>query len=347
MGYTENMKQHKMQRLCALLLIGLLLLTSGCAASSAQLHNQKSTSVQERSDLTAAYRLPQTVANATNKHRHAVTEAGYTPPAPKPPVVPSTPSTPSTPSPAVAARQAFVYDYTQGLTFTQGGMYDALYPASITKLVTALVVLEHVPTDYVCTVGDELSLVDASASIAHLQKGKTYTVAQLLSGMLLPSGCDASYTLAANVGKVLDPSAADAHAAVGIFLREMNGWAQRNGMNHSQFKNPDGFHAAGHYSCMQDLLTLAILCQRNATIMSIVGQTSANGWNNSNLLLYSSSAYYNPACVGLKTGTTGPAGNCLLSAFVRDGQTVIIGVFGAPTSAKRYTVTNYLYQNYA
>ncbi len=334
------MKRHLFKRLCASALIGLLLITVGCAAQPGQLHNEKSLCASSLSALTPSYRLPQTVANATNKARHAVTEPGYTPPAPQP-VLPSTPS-----APGVAARQAFVYDYTKGLVFTQGGMYDALYPASITKLVTALVVLEYASTDRVCTVGDELDLVAANASSAYLKKGQTWSVGQLLAGMLLPSGCDASYTLAANVGKIIDPSAANVRAAVNAFVAEMNAWARRNGMNNSYFKNPDGFHASGHYSCMQDLLTLAILCKRNATVMSIVGKTSASGWSNSNLLLYASSAYYNPYCVGFKTGTTGPAGNCLLSAFVKDGKTVIIGVFGASTSAARYTVTNYLYQNY-
>lgn len=337
------MKRHLFKRLCAAALIGLLLITSGCAASSAQLHHEKSTSVQRLSALTPSYRLPQTVSNAANKTRHAVTESGYTPPAPKP-ISPAVPSTPS--ASTVAARQAFVYDYAKGLVFHQGGMYDALYPASITKLVTALVVLEHASTDRVCTVGDELSMVAANASSAYLQKGKSYTVAQLLAGMLLPSGCDASYTLAANIGKIIDPSAADTRAAVHAFVAEMNAWARRNGLNNSYFKNPDGFHASGHYSCMQDLLTLAILCKRNATVMSIVKKTSASGWRNSNQLLYASSAYYNPYCIGFKTGTTGPAGNCLLSAFVQDDKTVIIGVFGSSTSAIRYTVTNYLYQNY-
>ncbi len=339
------MKRHLFKRLCAAALIGLLLITAGCAAQPGQLHNEKSLGVSSLSALTPTYRMAQTVANATNKARHAVTEPGYTPPAPQPaPPAASTP--PAVSAPAVAARQAFVYDYAKGLVFTQGGMYDALYPASITKLVTALVVLEYASTDRVCTVGDELDLVAANASSAYLRKGQNWSVGQLLAGMLLPSGCDASYTLAANIGKMIDPSAADTRAAVNAFVAEMNAWARRNGLNNSYFKNPDGFHASGHYSCMQDLLTLAILCKRNATVMSLVGKTSASGWSNSNLLLYSSSAYYNPYCVGFKTGTTGPAGNCLLSSFVKDGKTVIIGVFGASTSATRYTVTNYLYQTY-
>ena len=97
---------------------------------------------------------------------------------------------------------------------------------------------------------------------------------------------------------------------------------------------------------MQDLLTLAVLCMRNDTVMGIVGKATSGGWSNSNQLLYSSSANYNSACIGLKTGTTGPAGNCLLSLFEKDGKTAVIGVFGAGTSNKRYTVTNYLYQTY-
>ena len=340
------MKRYFCKRLIAAVLVGLLLLSTGCAAVPKQLHNTKEVTPSTLTALTPSYRQPQTVNNATNKMRHAASADGYTPPAPEP-IVPPSVSEPQQPSaPAVAARQAFVYDYSQGLLYNQGGMYDALYPASITKLVTALVVLEHTSTDAVFTAGDEIGMAAANSSSAYLQKGKSYTVAQLLTGMLLPSGCDASYTLAANVGKLIDPAATTTQAAVNAFIAEMNAWASRNGLSNSHFKNPDGYHASGHYSCMQDLLTLAILCMRNNTVMSIVGKASSGGWSNSNQLLYSSSANYNSACIGLKTGTTGPAGNCLLSAFSKDGKISIIGVFGAGTSNKRYTVTNYLYQTY-
>ena len=339
------MKRYFWKRACAILLVGLLLLPVGCAVREGHLHNDKPVLLSQSTGLTPSYRQPQPIPNAVNKMRHAAFCDGYTPPPPEPESTPPSASE-DTGTITVAARQAFVYDYSQGLLFTQGGMTDALYPASTTKLVTALVVLEHVSTDVVCTAGDELSLVSPNSSSAYLEKGKSYTVAQLLAGMLLPSGCDASYTLAAHVGRILDPSATSASTAVAAFITEMNAWAARNGMSHSQFKNPDGYHASGHYSCMQDLLTLSILCKRNDTVMGIVGKTAISGWKNSNQLLYSNSAYYNSSCIGLKTGTTGPAGNCLLSAFEVDGRTVLIGVFGAGTSNTRYTVTNFLYNTY-
>ena len=336
------MKRTIFKRLLSVVLVGIVLLSVGCAGHTGQLHITKEPPRTQTTALTPSYRLAQTVDNATNKLRHAASADGYTPPAP----TPVTPPSSSGQAQAVAARQAFVYDYSEGLLYQQGGMNDAIYPASITKLVTALVVLEHTSTTATVTVGDELALVAANSSSAYLQQGKSYTVGQLLTGMLLPSGCDASYTLAAYVGRMLDPSATSARAAVDAFLAEMNAWAARNGMANSHFKNPDGYHASGHYSCMQDLLTLAVLCMRNDTVMGIVGKATSGGWSNSNQLLYSSSANYNSACIGLKTGTTGPAGNCLLSAFSKDGKVAIIGVFGAGTSNGRYTVTNYLYQTY-
>lgn len=325
------MKQYSWKRVCAAFVVTLLFLTVGCSAQKAQLHNDKPIPLSQSTGLTPSYRQEQAIPNGTNKLRHAASSSGYTPPPP---------------TPSVAARQAFVYDYEKGLVFSQGGMTDTLYPASTTKLVTALVVLEHLSLDTVCTAGDELSLVAANASSAYLEKGKSYTVSQLLSGMLLPSGCDASYTLAAHVGRKLDPTVTTVSAAVQVFVNEMNAWAARQGMTRSQFKNPDGYHASGHYSCMQDLLTLSILCLRNDTVMGIVGKTSISGWSNSNQLLYTNSGYYNPACIGLKTGTTGPAGNCLLSAYEVDGRTVIIGVFGAGTSGGRYAITNDLFHTY-
>ena len=247
---------------------------------------------------------------------------------------------------ASPARQAFVYDYEDGLVFSKGNMNDRIYPASITKLVTAMVVIERASLDTVYTAGDELSLVSSGASSANLKEGQSLAVRKLLEGLLLPSGCDAAYTLAANVGKVINPEAADVNAAVSAFVGEMNAWAKRNGLTNSFFKNPDGFHAEGHYSSMQDILTVAKLCKKNETIMSIVGKATISSWKNTNKLLHTSSPYYNANCIGFKTGTTTQAGNCLLSCFTVNGKTLIIGVFGTSTTNLRFEVTNNLYSLY-
>jgi len=154
---------------------------------------------------------------------------------------------------------------------------------------------------------------------------------------------------------LLEPKAADDKEAVDAFIAEMNDWAARNGFVNSVWKNPDGYHAEGHYSCLSDLLKLGELSLKSEIVMKYTSTayekvTYASGhiieWSNTNQLLHSGGAYYNPYCIGLKTGTTGKAGACLLSAFEKDGRVGIIGVFGCENSYYRYSVTNQLYEDF-
>ena len=264
-------------------------------------------------------------------------------------------SEPSEPEKDYAAQNIFVYDLAGGLLYSKGEMEAELFPASITKLAAALTALEVADPQMVCTVGDELKLVAADASIAYVRKGHELTVEMLIEAMLLPSGCDAAYVLAANVGRLLEPNAADAGQAVDAFIAEMNEWSERNGFVNTVWENPDGYHAEGHYSCLADILKLGELSLESEIVMKYASTAYAkvtyasghiNEWSNTNQLLQSASEHYNPYCVGLKTGTTGRAGACLLAAFEKDGKKSIVGVFGCENSYDRFAVTNELYEDF-
>ncbi len=245
------------------------------------------------------------------------------------------------------AKCIFVYEDGVGLLSVLGDMNAQIYPASITKLVTALVALEYAPLDYEITAGAELAYILPDSSVAYLTQGARLTVDMLIKAMLLPSGCDASYVLAAGVGKLIAPDAATVDEAILAFENEMNNWCAHNGMTGSHFENPDGYHADGHYITMADALTLGRLCIANQTVsdtarLPSAAVTNLNGytynWENTNLLLHSETEYYNPYCVGYKTGITDPAGKCLLSAFVKDGRTLIVGVFGCASNNSRFKI---------
>ena len=246
------------------------------------------------------------------------------------------------------AQGMFVYRSDVGLVLQKQQMDKPLYPASITKLVTALTALKYAEPDFVIKAGAELDMVEKDSTIAYIRKGHELTVGMLIRGMLLPSGCDASYVLAAGVGRLLAPDAEDAEAAVYAFVEAMNAWSAENGLVNSHWCNPDGYHAEGHYTCMADLLRVANLASDNVVVRDCASCGSAdvvyasgqsNHWDNTNAFVTPGSVYYDEHCIGLKTGTTDEAGACLLSVFEEDGVRTIIGVFGCIKKESRFEVT--------
>ena len=279
-----------------------------------------------------------------------------------PTTVPPATTAPSTTAPlkVFTAHHAFIYDSTNGTNiYTLGAMDDRIYPASITKLFTALVALQHLSADTEVTVGLALNTVPPDSSRAFLRMGDVLTVEQLIYGMLLPSGNDAARVLAAAVGRAIkaDPNLPDIDA-MAAFVAEMNVQAAAFGMTDSHFVTPDGWHDSNHYTTMADLLTLAQLCLSDPLILEVVktpqyaatfsGRTVY--WKNSNMHLKEDSPFYLPDCIGLKTGYTKAAGRCLLSAYLVDGKVIIAGVFGCPdptyTYITQFQSNAYLYETY-
>ena len=296
------------------------------------------------------------------------------PPTTAPPeTVPPTTAAPETTPPAttappeptqsaeLTAQYAFVYNTADSnFLFTHGGMNDRIYPASITKLFTALVALQHLAPEQEITAGDALYTVPADSSKAFLQIGDVLTVEQLVYGMLLPSGNDAARVLADAAGRVIaDNAALSATDAINTFVEEMNNQTEALGLTGSHFVSPDGWHSSDHYTTMADLLTVARLCLADPLISQVVktpqyAATTTAGrplyWKNTNAHLHADSEYYLPNCIGLKTGYTGAAGRCLLSAYMVDDNWVILGVFNCPGTVFTYTAqfpsAMYLYNTY-
>ena len=254
----------------------------------------------------------------------------------------------------MTAQQYFVYDVNAGTFLTISGQQgDTIYPASVTKLFTAYVALQYLTPETVVTAGDALDLIVPGSSVAELQRGDKLTAEQLVEAMLLPSGNDAAYVLAVEVGRILSGDAGlGAKAAAGLFVDEMNRQLNELGMTGSHFANPDGIHSSDHYTTFADLAILGKVALGTPTIMKYakVAQdtvTLENGtqlqWHNTNATIDAASEYYCPYALGLKTGQTPSAGSCLLSAFECGGRTLVIGVFGCPEKDDRFPDTLQLF----
>lgn len=262
------------------------------------------------------------------------------PPTTVPPTTEPVTTPPATP---LTASHAYIYRCSdESFLFLKGTMEDRIYPASITKLFTAYVALQYLEHDRQITVGDAIYTVPPDSSLAFISFGEVFTTEQLIYGMLLPSGGDAARVIAAEAGRVIsgkaDISAAD---AIAVCIEEMNRQAAALGMTGSHFVTPDGFHDPNHYTTMADLLLLTKLCLDDPMIRQVVSTAeypiTLSGrdttWRNTNMLLHENSQhpeFYRETAIGLKTGFTGAAGRCLLSAFIIDGETILSGVFGCP-----------------
>ena len=250
----------------------------------------------------------------------------------------------------LTAKQAFVYDcQEETFTFLLGSQTETVYPASITKLFTAYVALQYLQPQHEITAGDALDLVGPGSSVAEIEKGDTLTVEKLIEAMLLPSGNDAAYILAVEVGRQLkNEDTMGAWYASDVFIEEMNRQAKELGMTGTHFTNPDGYHDSQHYTTFQDMAVIGKLALENGVIMKYANMAedefvSLNGetrqWKNTNLLVNPQSEYYCPIATGLKTGQTPSAGSCLLSSFEKGDQRYIIGVFGCPEIEDRFADT--------
>ncbi len=256
----------------------------------------------------------------------------------------------------LASRQYFVYDLRdEEFLVLSCDETERIYPASITKLLSCYVALQHMEPGDILTAGSEINMIDWDSSRAYIYEGDTLTLKDCIAGMLLPSGNDAAYVLAANAGRHIAQDAALSPAdAIQVFVEEMNTTAKALGMEYSQFRTPDGIHDDRHYTCPKDL---AILCKAlldtplilqttfRSSIQATVGKDTKT-WYNTNFLINPSSKFYIPYAIGLKTGYTDDAGNCLISMYYDDDRLYLIGTFGCATREDRLLDSLDLYRQY-
>lgn len=234
--------------------------------------------------------------------------------------------------PGLTCRNAVLLDATYDEVLYDKGARDKAYPASITKVMTALLVLEAVDEGTLTlqtpiTATAEALAVPEGSSTAGILEGETLTVEQLLYCLLLPSGNEVAQILAIAVDGSID-----------AFVEHMNQRAEELGCEGTHFANPHGFHDPNHYTTAYDItrfmkaameydLFQTILTTPNYTIPPTNQSPEERTIRNTNALTsnyYILGYLYGPGTGG-KTGTTDEAGNCLVET-AKDGDMYLISV---------------------
>lgn len=231
-----------------------------------------------------------------------------------------------------------------------------LAPASLTKLLTASTAPRYMRTDEVITVGAEQELIPPESSVCLIATGHRLTLRDLIRGMLIKSGNDAAYTVAVSVARAESPEERLSDSdAVERFCGLMNDLAWEIGMTRSHFTTPDGSDESEQYTTARDLSVLAKYALSVTDIREIASEYQkyvvfesgeSITWTNTNRLLNPDDKFYRKDAIGLKTGTTSKAGNCLAAAFSRENDTYITVVMGCDTDDERYSSTLSLLSKY-
>lgn len=246
---------------------------------------------------------------------------------------------------SIDAKAAILFDAdTKEVLFYKDAV-QAMFPASTAKLLTSLVALKYCTEEEQVTIGDEITMIASDSTRAYLQQGQNLTIRNLLEGMLLPSGNDAAYAVAAYVGrKSLDNSEASKEEAVNEFIRLMNEEAANLGVKNSCFKTPDGYDAIGQFTTAYDMGLIGVEAANNSTIIDVAQKSTgrnifASGedvtWYSTNKLITQYSGQYYSHAIGLKTGTSTMAGRCIVAAAENDGKKVVCVIMDS-TQAGRW-----------
>ena len=214
----------------------------------------------------------------------------------------------------VSAEAAIVMDAESGEVICELDAYSPRPPASLTKVMTAVLALEKADLDDVCVVSKEA----AATGESHIgfAAGEKITVENLLYGALLKSGNDACVVMAENIGDDEEQ-----------FVAMMNLKAKLLGCKDTHFTNTNGLPDEEHYSTCYDLALISRYALQNETFAEIVGtQSYTMEWVSGRKKTISTTnrmlSTYDGA-IGVKTGTTNVAGQCLIAAAERDGKCYI------------------------
>ena len=257
----------------------------------------------------------------------------------------------------LTCRHAFVYDLTYDrLIYTYGDQEETISPASLTKLMTCYVAMQYLDPKTVIEVGEEAGWIAPDSSIACIRQGNRLTVEMILQGTLMQSGNDGAYVLAVAAGRAIArDQALDGRTALATFMAEVNSRLRQMGLTNTHFVTPDGYDADGHYTTAADLLQIARLAVTQPTIVRLASMerdvvTFESGesytWVNTNWLLRKTDFpdLYCQDAMGLKTGVTRKAGNCLIATFDTGERVLMIGVLGCEFIQQRFTDALFLYE---
>ncbi len=217
--------------------------------------------------------------------------------------------------PVVKAESAIILDAHSGKVLWSKNPDLALFPASTTKIMTALLLIERCGLDEVITAPADIETVKEAS--LHLKPGEQLKVRDMLYAILLRSANDACYAVAVHVG-----------GSAPKFVEMMNTRAQAIGCTGTHFHNPNGLMDKEHKTTARDLALMGREAMKNPTFSGIVGQykkqiSRSVNWQDTIMVNHNKLLRADRTIDGIKTGYTKPAGNCFVGSCTRNGVRLI------------------------
>ena len=247
--------------------------------------------------------------------------------------------------PDITAPHAMVLGQ-DGLAYYERNADEPIKIASVTKVMTALVALEH------CELTDIVTVDHAAATVGEsslgLLEGDVLTMEDALTGLMVMSGNDAATAIAIAAGAKIDPATTDPYST---FIEAMNQKAKELGCTDTVFENPHGLDfdswAGNLHSTTRDITAVFAAAMKNDNFRAIdnsdrtsISVTSADGTQRTLTLTVRNQIHGQEGNIGGKTGTTMEAGNCFVGAFSREnGGEVYVAIFGAADNDTRFVDT--------
>lgn len=236
---------------------------------------------------------------------------------------------------AEASSSYAVMDASTGRLLEGSNAYEELPIASLTKVWTALTVLDAVALDEEITISAQAASQEGSS--LYLQVGEVWTVESLLHGLLLQSGNDAAYALAEYTGGSIEG-----------FVQLMNEKIKYAGMENAHFTNPSGLHDDNHFASAKDMADMLRLALQNEEFKAIASAKTykpkerAITWKNKHKLLH-----FSDEAVAGKTGYTKRAGRTLVTYFKEGSKEVIVVTLNFSNDWQTHTtLANKIFANY-
>ena len=227
---------------------------------------------------------------------------------------------------SISAEAWMLIDDNTGFVISQKYANEPAFMASLTKMMTCLLALENGNMTDTVKITEDVFI----AKDSRVRLGDGYVLSHLIDEMMLVSDNDAAYALAKQIG-----------GDTLTFCEMMNEKAAYLGMTNTHFANPNGMPNFENYSSACDLVRLSRYCMRDSTFAQIVGTKEKDipltdgrhmPCRNTNVLL---TTY--DGCIGIKTGFTRQAGNCLASAATRNGVTLYLVLLNSRSMSSRFT----------
>ena len=245
----------------------------------------------------------------------------------------------------IGSDAVLVLDVSTGYSIYEKDIYTSYYPASVTKIMTAMIVLDNCEMDETVTFShDAVFSIPSGYSSAYADEGEVLSVEQCLYGLMLVSANDVANGLAEHIAGTNE-----------MFADMMNERAEALGCVNTHFVNPHGLDDEEHYTCAYDLATIGYTAYKEyETYRDLIGtyryvvpptnkQDETRYWHNSNKLFDEESQFYYEYCLGGKSGYTDIAGSTLVTYANINGRIIMVATLHARNATEVYTDHTIIY----